>query len=320
MKFIKQKILTPILDILFLPAVFFSAIIMLILRKTGFKVFKMCKKVLLKVGIMPICNHYYEPIFDERSLSNPLSKNRKLPGIDWNEKGQLDLIKKFHYEKELEKFPDEYVGDTSFHFKNDAFSYGDAEYLYSLIRFKKPERIIEIGSGHSTKIAAVAVRRNKEENKKYTCEHICIEPYEMPWLEELDVKVIRKKVENVNKQIFKKLGKDDLLFIDSSHVIRPQGDVLYEYLELLPTLKKGVIVHVHDIFSPDDYPKEWLFDNIRLWNEQYLLEAFLTLNSDWKVMAALNFLCKKHYKEMQKKFPKLKYKRNPGSFYIVKKD
>ena len=74
----------------------------------------------------------------------------------------------------------------------------------------------------------------------------------------------------------------DILFIGSSHVIRPQGDVLFEYLELLPTLKRGVIVHVHDIFSPRDYPQSWLLDEVRLWNEQYLLEAFLTDNEHWK--------------------------------------
>src|SRR4029078_2458503 len=96
---------------------------------------------------------------------------------------------------------------------------------------------------------------------------------------------------------------DDILFIDSSHIIRPQGDVLFEYLELIPSLKAGVIVHVHDIFSPKDYLKEWVIDEVHFWNEQYLLEAFLTCNSDWKVIGALNYLHHNHYQHLQATCP-----------------
>jgi hypothetical protein len=88
-----------------------------------------------------------------------------------------------------------------------------------MIRLKKPKRIIEIGSGHSTKIAQIAISKNSELNQNYTCNHICIEPYEMPWLEKLKVNVIREKVEDLD--FFNILEKDDILFIDSSHIIRP---------------------------------------------------------------------------------------------------
>lgn len=96
----------------------------------------------------------------------------------------------------------------------------------------------------------------------------------MTWLEEVGVSVVRKKVEEVELSFFSRLQGNDILFIDSSHIICPQGDVLFEYLELLPSLNKGVIVHVHDIFSPKNYLKQWLQDEIWFWNEQYLLEAF----------------------------------------------
>ena len=87
------------------------------------------------------------------------------------------------------------------------------------------------------------------------------------------MKLRRQVVEAVEKSVFQQLEADDLLFIDSSHVIRPQGDVLCEFLEILPTLKKGVIVHLHDVFTPRDYPKAWVVDRVRMWNEQYLMEA-----------------------------------------------
>ena len=98
----------------------------------------------------------------------------------------------------------------------------------------------------------------------------------------------------------------------------PQGDVLFEYLELLPSLNRGVVVHIHDIFSPKNYKKQWLQDNICFWNEQYLLEAFLSHNRDWKIIGALNYLHNKHYEKLKSVAPFLKVDPEPGSFYIQK--
>ena len=267
---------------------------------------------------MPVRNHYYEPLFDERNLHKPLSDDRQLPGINWNLEEQLSILNQFNYNEEFKNIPDEYTNDHTFHFNNGTFEPGDAEYWYNLIRLKKPKIIIEVGSGHSTKIAQLAIKQNKKEKDGYACEHICIEPYEMPWLEKIGITVIREKVEKVDQDIFKRLGSGDILFIDSSHMIRPQGDVLYEYLELLPILNEGVIVHVHDIFTPKDYPKEWIIDDVRFWNEQYLLEAFLTSNNNWKIIGALNLLHHKQYKRLKDKCPRLTTGQEPGSFYMRK--
>ena len=130
--------------------------------------------------------------------------------------------------------------------------------------------------------------------------------------------VIRQKVEGLGKAVFAELEKGDILFIDSSHIIRPQGDVLFEYLESLPSLNRGVIVHIHDIFSPKDYLKEWVTNEVRFWNEQYLLEAFLTCNRDWKIIGALNYLHHNHFERLQEKCPFLTKDREPGSFYVEK--
>jgi hypothetical protein len=207
---------------------------------------------------------------------------------------------------------------TKFYLNNGAFESGDAEYWYQLIRTIKPRRIFEIGSGNSTLMAIKAIDRNYDDDPHYKCEHICIEPYEMPWLEEAGVSVVRKKVEDVELSFFSKLQDNDILFIDSSHIIRPQGDVLFEYLELLPSLNKGVIVHVHDIFSPKNYLKQWLIDEVRFWNEQYLLEAFLLHNSSWTIVGALNYLHHNHYEKLKSVAPFLTPEREPGSFYIQK--
>ena len=130
--------------------------------------------------------------------------------------------------------------------------------------------------------------------------------------------VVRKRVEELEVAFFSQLEADDLLFIDSSHVIRPQGDLVFEYLELLSTLKPGVVVHIHDIFSPRDYPAAWVKDEVRLWNEQYLLEAFLTGNREWQIIGALNFLHHNHHDQLRATFPRLTRDCEPGSFYIQK--
>ena len=185
----------------------------------------------------------------------------------------------------------------------------------------KPSKIFEIGSGYSTLLAAQAIKSNQLETSSYNCKHLCIEPYEMPWLERSGVTVLRERVEDVDKALFLELNANDILFIDSSHIIRPQGDVLFEYLELLPILNVGVIVHIHDIFSPRDYLKQWVVDEVKFWNEQYLLEAFLTCNRDWKIIGALNYLHHKHHKhhkQLPEKCPFLTKDREPGSFYIQK--
>jgi hypothetical protein len=167
-------------------------------------------------------------------------------------------------------------------------------------------------------MALLAINKNKVDDPTYTCEVICIEPYEMPWLEKLDVTVIRSLVQDQEHSFFKTLNENDILFIDSSHVIRPQGDVNFEFLEILPTLNKGVIVHIHDIFTPKDYLDSWVIDQVRLWNEQYLLEAFLSHNSEFKIIGALNYLRHHHKEKFIEKNPIysdfLEYE--PRSFYI----
>ena len=228
------------------------------------------------------------------------------------------MLQQFDFNDELKQISLNKSGELDFYINNPAFTSGDAEYFYNLIRLKKPTKIFEIGSGYSTLLAAKAIKKNKEEDARYQCKHICIEPFEMPWLEKTGVTVIRKRVEQADKTLFLELAENDLLFIDSSHIIRPQGDVLYEYLELLPSLKAGVIVHIHDIFSPHDYLKQWVVDEVKFWNEQYLLEAFLTNNKEWKIIGALNYLHHTHYNELKLTCPFLNDKREPGSFYIQK--
>lgn len=308
--------LMPAVDLVLSPFVYCAALLLKFVRRVGVKRLPRSKAMLLGAGCFPVRDHYYEPSFRNAPIRALLSTERDLPGIDWNIDEQLKLLASFSYGDELATVASEEGGGYDFYMDNGAFGSGDAEYWYNLIRLKKPKRIIEVGSGFSTRMARKALGVNEREDPQYRCEHILIEPYEHAWLEDLGVTVIRDKVENSDMRMFEKLEEDDILFIDSSHVIRPRGDVLFEYLQVLPALKVGVIVHVHDIFSPRDYPAEWVVDDVRFWNEQYLLEAFLTSNSDWKIIGALNLLRHNHFEELSATCPFLTEEREPGSFYI----
>jgi hypothetical protein len=294
-----------------------AALLLAKIRRIGVHRLPRSRRTLERVGVFPIRDHYYEPQFNYANAQVSAGE-RVLPGIDWNVPEQLSLLSNLRYADELRDWTTEPVGAGQFSIGNALFGSGDAEFWYQLIRHVKPRRIFEIGSGHSTLVAAEAIRRSTQENPEYSCKHVCVEPFEAPWLETTGVVVVRKQVERLPLQFFDELQRDDILFIDSSHVIRPHGDVTFEYLTLLPALNSGVIVHVHDIFSPRNYPERWVVDEVRLWNEQYLLEAFLTHNASWKIMAALNYLKHHHYDRLQAVGPFLTPDREPGSFYMQK--
>jgi hypothetical protein len=315
------KLILPALDFSLVPVAIAATLAMKLIRKAGIQRLPRTLKVFRRLGIYPLRDHYYEPLFNPAHLRRPLNLDRELTALDWNIEHQLNLLAMFNFNAELREFPLTRNGAREFFYNNGSFESGDAEYLYNVIRLFKPKRIFEIGSGQSTLLAVSAVQANLRDDPDYACEHICIEPYEAPWLEELNVKVIREPVERTDKLLFRQLEKNDILFIDSSHMIRPQGDVLFEYLEILPILKPGVLVHIHDIFTPKDYPTQWIFAHARFWNEQYLLEAFLTFNPAFKIIGALNFLKHQFPKELGNCCPALQEQidlREPGSFWITR--
>ncbi len=299
--------------VLYLPARLLKAI-----RARGIQNFPKSQRMLTRIGMLPIIDHFYDPLCHQKHLRKPLTEARLLPGIVWDAQEQIDFLERFHYSHELMDIKDYKEDDDTFHFNNGLFESGEVECWYNMIRIVKPRRIIEIGSGYSTLVAIRAIKKNTEDDPEYRCRHTCIEPYQAEWLDRLDITVIRKKVEEVEIERFMELTHNDILFIGSSHILRPQGDVLFEYLTLLPLLHQGVLIHIHDIFSPHDYPAAWVLREQRLWNEQYLLEAFLSSNSEWQIIMALNYLQHAFYDQLRAVCPFLTRQREPSSFYIQK--
>ena len=242
--------------------------------------------------IRPI--HYYEPLPDFRSITTEqLNRRRTYPGIDFKWDEQLTLV------NDLARYSDE-LRELQFDFDNVFFNGFDAAVYYSLIRHLQPQRIVEIGGGYSTQMAVRALARNG------TGKLTCIEPYPEERLNgaKLDIELITKRVEEIDIDFFSGLKANDILFIDSSHTVKFGSDVCYEFLEVLPILKPGVWIHVHDIFFPHDYPEEWLIKRRQAWNEQYLLEAFLSFNSRFSIQLANYWICLDHLDEAARLWPR----------------
>lgn len=290
---------------------------MFIYRKIGQKNIKLGSVFLKFIGVFPIINHYYEPKF---KYLNYKSGNRNLPGIKLNIQRQLSYLKNLKYANELDFMNNSpNLENKKFSINNSFFTAGDAEVYYQIIRHNKPKKIIEIGSGQSTLVAIKALEENFNKNN-IKSKLICIEPYENKWLSKLKIEVIRKEIENINFNHKKfELNKGDILFIDSSHIIKPDGDLTKIYLEIFPKIKRGVIIHIHDIFTPRNYLKKWLLEEVLFWNEQYMLEAILANSNKYRILLALNFLKNNYFKKLKKVCPFLLTKNEPGSFYIVKK-
>lgn len=154
---------------------------------------------------------------------------------------------------------------------NNGFLPGlDIIMLYTVLANFKPKKYIEVGSGNSTK---VAYKAKKDESLEL--EIISIDPHPRAEINHLSDKVIRNGFENINYDEILRLQENDILFIDNSHRILPNSDAMVFFLEILPKLNKGVIVHIHDIYLPYDYP-QFMCD--RFYSEQYGLAINLLAN------------------------------------------
>lgn len=236
--------------------------------------------------------HYYEPLpdFSQITVEQVLTR-RSFNHINFNWTLQFNYIERLKkYSKEIQDIANGIDSNTTFDFYNNAYGELDAAIYYALIREIKPLKLVEIGSGYSTFIASLAIEKNAQQGN--TGFLTCIEPYPPQYLEDsqLNIELIQTKIEDIHLDYFDQLQSGDILFIDSTHTVKYGGDCIREILDILPQLPKGVFVHIHDIFFPYDYPPQWIIEERRAWNEQYLLEAFLAYNSSFEIILANNYL------------------------------
>jgi Methyltransferase domain len=291
-----------------------------LLRLLTTKMFPLLER--LGIHVTPV--HFYEPVPDTRALQPELwSRTSELVGIDLVEDRQLRLLADFgaRFKTECDSLPLDPTGNPrDFHYRNDLFGWVDAAMYYCVLRSFKPRRICEIGSGFSTLLSIRAIEANRAEDPLYRCDLLTIDPFPSPALKAAASDVARFReieVQRISTTEFEMLRAGDVLFIDSSHVLKTGSDVHWEYLEILPRLAPGVLVHAHDIFLPREYPERWIKEKHRFWNEQYVLQAFLSFNSAFEVLLSAAWLHLRHPETLARTFAIYHPSHeSPGSFWF----
>ena len=266
--------------------------------------------------------HFYSPIPSDEDLMDIHRTSgrppRVIPGIDLNESRQLAMlseIKRFY--RDL-PFSAQKTSSCRYFYENPFYSYSDAICLYGILRHARPERIVEIGSGYSSCVMLDTIDLHLDGRVACTL----IEPYAdrlRSLLEPGDlerVTILEQRVQDVNLDPFLKLNRNDILFIDSSHVVKVGSDVNYLLGEVLPRLHEGVYIHFHDIFYPFEYPEVWLAEG-RVWSEAYALRAFLAFNHTFEIVLFNTYLEHFHREIFKREMP-LCLKDEGGSIWLQK--
>ncbi len=233
--------------------------------------------------------HFYSPIPDLEEIAR--SRGRifggdalDLPGIELNDGGQLALFEELcrHYDPDF--FGETPGGPRRYHFDNDHFRHGEALILTALLRHLRPRRVVEVGLGYSS--CVILDTRDALGPPGFKCTFV--DPYPDLICSRLragrddDVAIMAERVQEVPLAIFEALEAGDCLVIDSTHVSKTGSDVNHYLFEVLPRLRSGVWIHIHDIHFPFEYPERWVFEG-RAWNEAYALRAFLQFNAAFEI-------------------------------------
>ena len=252
------------------------------------------------VHILPV--HYYSPVPVVSALPESTWRPYDLTGVEWRADEQRELIRRLaRWQPELSELAaSAHDEPAAFRFNNAAFAPTDAAVYYGMIREFQPRRILEVGGGHSTLLSTYPARRNGSTVVD------CIEPFPMPILRENPNglrRLLETPVQDIPLDEFTSLERGDILFIDCSHVSRVGSDVNHLILRVLPHLQDGVLVHVHDIFLPDEYPRTWVTEQKLFWSEQYVLHAFLMFNTSFRILCSTHFMGRDHPDEVVTAFP-----------------
>lgn len=250
--------------------------------------------------------HFYSPLTASSDVRRALEwrASPAVPGVDLRTKDQLTLA------EALGPMMAEPFEGPRYAPDNPMYGAADGAVYRAMLRHLRPERVMEIGSGHSTALALDTADAHLP-----GLEVSCVEPYPdrlLSVLREGDpVTLLTRPVQDVPLTAYDALGAGDVLFIDSTHVAKAGSDVVWLYLQVLPRLAAGVVVHIHDVFWPFEYPEAWLREG-RDWTENYLLHAFLVGNADWEMLLFSSWLWKEHPDRVP---PALAHE-EPGSIWL----
>lgn len=257
--------------------------------------------------------HYYSPEVSPDEVGRQVfSVPEAVDGVDLRADAQLDLVARLAEHYADQPFaPDRTPGNRYF-FENTYFSYGDAVVLHCVLRHLRPARLVEVGSGFSSAVVLDTNDRFLDRAMDVTL----IEPHPerlravVGDLGASGARVLATPVQDVEAAVFEALGPGDVLFVDSSHVVKAGSDVQLLLLHVLPRLGPGVVVHFHDVFYPFEYPREWIDRGVS-WNEAYVLRAFLAFNAEFEILLFNSYLAAHHRQAVARALPL--WDRDPGS-------
>jgi hypothetical protein len=259
-----------------------------------------------KFGFQPVRLHYYQPIPRYETLPDSIFTDvQTLPGIPIVRDRFSATLKRLSEKATEAQWSDKAGTPGQYHTNNDNFGFSSAALLHTMIRTHNTRKIVEIGGGFSSLISLHALRLNHGDDFRFDC----VEPYPRPWLEKTlraqpGARLLKQPVEQLDPDMLADLAENDILFIDSSHCVRLASDVNFLYLQVIPRLKPGVIVHIHDIYIPYEYPRMHFYGRQKLfWNEQYLLQALLTNNPRLEVILPGYFVQKDMERDFTSAFP-----------------
>ncbi|MFM9091386.1 MAG: class I SAM-dependent methyltransferase [Verrucomicrobiota bacterium] len=251
--------------------------------------------------------HFYSPLPSRAEVAEAFARGMAgppFPGIDLNEAAQLERLERFAAWYPEQPFPEQPDPARRFHHANPSYGHFDAIMLYGMLREARPRRVIEVGSGFSS--AAMLDLNEHVFGGQIGFTFIDPDMRRLrPLLRPDDAgrcTLVERRVQEVPLATFAELRENDVLFIDSSHVSKVGSDVNRLYLEVLPALAPGVLVHIHDVAGNLEYPREWL-DEGRAWNEQYLLRAFLMHNAAWRIELFTGFLFNTRHEWFRERMP-----------------
>jgi Methyltransferase domain len=263
--------------------------------------------------------HFYSAIPDLREIrrreAQVFASPEALPGVDLGLDRQLALLDDLARETATAPFAEQPQGLVRYGYDNPFFGPGDALAWYGLLRLWRPNRVVEVGSGWSSAVLLDAI----DATPGWTPSELAfIEPYPER-LQELvreddDAVVFQCGVQDVPRDLFDTLEAGDVLFIDSTHVSRVGSDVNLLLLHVVPALKPGVRVHVHDIAYPFEYPADWVFGG-RAWTEAYMLHALLIGNANLRIAWWNGAMARHHFEETAAAMP-LWATNSGGSIYL----
>lgn len=278
---------------------------------------------LQKIGFHLQRNDYYSPLNDCDFLeaNADLWTRPETPAdIDWRLDEQLELARAVAgYLPELQTVPVNPPTDGSaYGWKNNFWENADAIVQYGLVRLRRPARYVEIGCGWSSLLLKQALARNAAEG--HPAAVTLVEPYPNGRLFRhfpADWKTHHCIIQRAPFEIFDQLEAGDVLFYDGSHCSKIASDVNWFFFKILPRIKPGVIIHLHDISLPQEYPHPWIFERGQTWNEQYVLQAFLMHNRAYKILIANRYLFCNRREELEKLYQGIQPAYG-GSFWMEK--